>query len=99
MSKQRPIHGAGPPGKPLLPLAAEMEILEKLGTELRIGADEIAAMNLSTDVLGMTLQEMMSRLTGTLTLQNATGETQTVTYLEYVLNLATYIDEGWIPVI
>ena len=43
MSKQRPIHGAGPPGKPLLPLAAEMEILEKLGTELRIGADEIAA--------------------------------------------------------
>ena len=44
MSKQRPIHGAGPPGKPLLHLAAEKENLEKQATELPIGADEIAAM-------------------------------------------------------
>lgn len=43
MSKQRTIHGAGSPSKPHLPLAAEMEIMEKLGTDLRIGADQIAA--------------------------------------------------------
>ena len=38
MRKQKPIHGAGPPGKPLLPLEAEVEILEKLGADLRIAA-------------------------------------------------------------
>ena len=43
MRKQKPIHGAGPPGKPLLPLEAEVEILEKLGADLRIGSGEIAA--------------------------------------------------------
>ena len=43
MRKQKPLHGAGPPGKPLLPLEAEVEILEKLGADLRIGSGEIAA--------------------------------------------------------
>ena len=43
MRKQKPIYGAGPPGKPLLPLEAEVEILEKLGADLRIGSGEIAA--------------------------------------------------------
>ena len=43
MRKQKPIHVAGPPGKPLLPLEAEVEILEKLGADLRIGSGEIAA--------------------------------------------------------
>ena len=43
MRKQKPIHGAGPPGKPLLPLEAEVEILEKLGADLAIGSGEIAA--------------------------------------------------------
>ena len=47
---------------------------------------------------GETLSDVMNRLTGTLTLRHTTtGEEQTVTYLEYVLNLENYVTGGWVP--
>ena len=43
MSKKRAAHGAGPPGRPVLPPEAEQEIMDTLSANMRISADEIAA--------------------------------------------------------
>ena len=43
MSEERPARAAGPPGRPVLPLEAEQEIMDTLSANMRISADEIAA--------------------------------------------------------
>ena len=43
MSEERLARAAGPPGRPVLPLAAEQEIMDMLSANMRISADEIAA--------------------------------------------------------
>ena len=43
MSEERPARAAGPPGRPMLPLGAEQEIMDTLSANMRISADEIAA--------------------------------------------------------
>ena len=43
MSEERPVRAAGPPGRPVLPLEAEQEIMDTLSANMRISADEIAA--------------------------------------------------------
>ena len=43
MSEERPARAAGPPGRPMLPLEAEQEIMDTLSANMRISADEIAA--------------------------------------------------------
>ena len=43
MSEERPARAAGLPGRPVLPLEAEQEIMDTLSTNMRISADEIAA--------------------------------------------------------
>lgn len=43
MSKEHTAHGAGPPGRPVLPPEAEREILAALGAHMRISSGEIAA--------------------------------------------------------
>ena len=43
MSEERPARAAGPPGRPMLPLEAEQEIMDTLSAKMRISADEIAA--------------------------------------------------------
>lgn len=50
MSKQQSVHGAGPPGRPALPLEAEQEVLETLYANLRISSGEIAAILKKYDV-------------------------------------------------
>lgn len=52
MSKEQTTHGAGPPGKPLLPPEAEREIMEKLFADMRISSGEIAAILAKYDVSG-----------------------------------------------
>ena len=43
MSEERLARAAGPPGRPTLPLEAEQEIMDMLSANMRISADEIAA--------------------------------------------------------
>lgn len=43
MSKEHPARAAGPPGRPILPLEAEQEIMDTLSANMRISSDEIAA--------------------------------------------------------
>ena len=43
MSEERPARAAGPPGRPVLPPEAEQEIMDTLSANMRISADEIAA--------------------------------------------------------
>ena len=43
MSEERPARAAGPPSRPVLPLEAELEIMDTLSANMRISADEIAA--------------------------------------------------------
>ena len=43
MSKEHAPRAAGPPGKPVLPLEAEQEILSALSANMRISSREIAA--------------------------------------------------------
>ena len=43
MSEECPARAAGPPGRPVLPLEAEQEIMDTLSANMRISADEIAA--------------------------------------------------------
>ena len=43
MSKTVPTKAMGPPGRPVLPLGAEAEIMEKLFTNMKISSGEIAA--------------------------------------------------------
>ena len=43
MSEERLARAAGPPGRPVLPLEAEQEIMDTLSANMRISADEIAA--------------------------------------------------------
>ena len=43
MSEERLARAAGPPGRPVLPLAAEQEIMDMLSANMRISTDEIAA--------------------------------------------------------
>ena len=42
MSKNIPTKAMGPPGRPLLPPAAEAEIMERLFTNMKISSGEIA---------------------------------------------------------
>ena len=42
MSEERPARAAGPPGRPVLPLETEQEIMDTLSANMRISADEIA---------------------------------------------------------
>ena len=39
MSEERPARAAGPPGRPVLPLEAELEIMDTLSANMRISAD------------------------------------------------------------
>ncbi len=43
MSEKRLARAAGPPGRPVLPLEAEQEIMDTLSANMRISSDEIAA--------------------------------------------------------
>ena len=43
MSEEHLTRAAGPPGRPVLPLEAEQEIMDTLSANMRISADEIAA--------------------------------------------------------
>ena len=43
MKEERLTRSAGPPGRPVLPQAAEAEIMEKLTEDMRISSAEIAA--------------------------------------------------------
>ena len=43
MSEKCPARSAGPPGRPVLPLEAEQEIMDMLSAKMRISTDEIAA--------------------------------------------------------
>ena len=43
MSEERFARAAGPPGRPVLPLEAEQAIMDTLSANMRISADEIAA--------------------------------------------------------
>ncbi len=43
MKEEHPARAAGPPGRPVLPLEAEQEIMDTLSANMRISADEIAA--------------------------------------------------------
>ena len=43
MSEERLARAAGPPGRPVLPLEAEQEIMDMLSANMRISTDEIAA--------------------------------------------------------
>ena len=43
MSEERPARAVGPPGRPVLPLEAEQEIMDTLSANMRISVDEIAA--------------------------------------------------------
>lgn len=52
MNKKSPTKVTGPPGKPLLPPQAEAEILDRLFTNMRISAGEIAAILEKYDVCG-----------------------------------------------
>nr|WP_304957077.1 synapsin-1 (Synapsin I) [uncultured Acetatifactor sp.] len=42
MSKEHPARAAGPPGRPVLPLEAEQEIMDMLSANMRISSGEIA---------------------------------------------------------
>ena len=54
MSKGSPAKAAGPPGRPLLPPAAEAEIMDRLSAEMRISSDEVAAILAKHGVAGET---------------------------------------------
>ena len=59
MSKTIPTKAIGPPGRPLLPPEAEVEIMEKLFANMKISSGEIAAILARHGVSGNseTLQE------------------------------------------
>lgn len=66
MSKTIPTKAIGPPGRPLLPPEAEVEIMEKLFANMKISSGEIAAILARHGVSGNseTLQEQYRKRLG-----------------------------------
>ena len=66
MSKTVPTKAMGPPGRPVLPLGAEAEIMEKLSTNMKISSEEIAVILARHGVSGdsETLQEQYRKRLG-----------------------------------
>ena len=66
MSKTIPTKAMGPPGRPLLPPEAEVEIMEKLFANMKINSGEIAAILARHGVSGNseTLQEQYRKRLG-----------------------------------
>ena len=66
MSKHIPTKAMGPPGRPLLPPAAETEIMDRLFTNMKISSEEIAVILARHGVSGdsETLQEQYRKRLG-----------------------------------